>query len=179
MNHWNHWARNDAKNSGTDEDIHELVVATDSTLEVATHLASLILGQYSDPKAIAQADALTMDIAGRQRMLSQQMSKDVCILTTGLVEEGTIEQLTKDVGIYQASLMALRNGMPEVGVLPPSTDVMAAELDAVIAEWDSFQPILATVIADGTITPEEQVTFFKKMNGLTDKMEAIVCSYVE
>jgi hypothetical protein len=43
-------------------------------------LVSDLLAQYSNPNAMLQAIAMLVDISGRQRMLTQRMSKNFCLM---------------------------------------------------------------------------------------------------
>ena len=43
-------------------------------------LVSDLLAQYSIPNVMLQAIAMLVDISGRQRMLTQRMSKNFCLM---------------------------------------------------------------------------------------------------
>ena len=170
---------NIVETGGTDEELLHLTTELDITLGVAVELVHDIVAEYADPASLLQSDAITIDIAGRQRMLAQRVSKNVCLLSTGVDVEGADEQLANAVRMYQTSLMALRNGFPDAGVEAPPTEEVAQGLDAIIADWEAVQPIITTVMEGGEISAEDQASIFYAMNSLTGQMNTLVGIYAE
>lgn len=148
-------------------------------LEMAKLLVSEISAQYSDPTALLQADALIIDIAGRQRMLAQRMSKNVCLIASGVNVEVANAELAGTAQIFDTSLFALRNGMADAGIKPPPTEDIAAGLDVVIADWTALQPIIDMVLAGQALDPEQRSIMFNGSNVMTGNMNKVVGMYSE
>jgi len=161
----------------TDRAHAEKIVAMEPTLlEIAKHLVSMEVAEHSDPAAMLQGDAILIDIAGRQRMLAQRLSKDACMLAEGLEAERARADLGKTREMYQVSLRALRFGMADAGIAPPPTAEIEAGLARVNAIWEEIQPWLDATL-DGTITPEQRANLMRRANALTGSMNEVVGMY--
>jgi Type IV pili methyl-accepting chemotaxis transducer N-term len=120
-------------------------------LAKAQALVTEVSTLYANPAEMLLADALVIEIAGRQRMLTQRMAKESCAVVTGNAALGTAEGLGKTMKLYVASITALREGNETVGIKPPPTDDIKAALDAV---WEGFQKVLPRLeaVQTGTLT---------------------------
>jgi len=95
-----------------------------------------ILGQVIIQVSIQQqtSDALVINIAGRQRMLSQQISKDALILETATdptVRAVHTQALQQAVALWQESQEGLQNGNVQLN-LPATTSPAVKQLFSVI-----------------------------------------------
>ena len=82
-----------------------------------------------------KADAGVVNIAGRQRMLSQKMSKEAFSLEAG--DEGSREALAATTAEFDSTLSDLRNGNAERGITPPPASVVP-QLDKIAEAWAPF-----------------------------------------
>ena len=156
--------------------VEGVVRAEAGLLDIAKRLVSEIVGEHADPYALTQASALAIDIAGRQRMLAQRMSKSACMITEDLEYDRAMGELAGAREIYHNSLMALRNGLPEVGIIDPPTPEIEAKLDEVIALWEAFQPLLDIAVA-GEATDDQRADIMRTANALTGTMNQAVELY--
>jgi hypothetical protein len=164
-------------NGGTDEEVVHIALVGRDMLDVAKHLVSVISGEYADPTALLQADALTIDIAGRQRMLAQRISKNVCLMLSGFDTEAAGKELANARNIYNASANALRSGMPEAGITATKNEEILNGLDSVLALWAEIQPILDSVAAGEDIGSDQRAFVYNSMNSLTGQMNTLVGMY--
>lgn len=168
-----------ATGAGTPENVAAFADQSAPLLDMAKLMVSEISAQYSDPTALLQADALIIDIAGRQRMLAQRMSKNVCLIASGLNVEVATAELTGAAQMFDTSLFALRNGMAEAGIKPPPNDEIAAGLDVVIADWTELQRIVDMVLAGQPLDAEQRSIMFNGSNIMTGHMNTVVGMYSE
>ena len=107
-------------------------------------------------------DALVINLAGRQRMLIQQMTKDALRIEMEAGEEPTLRVALQEAAhIFDQTLWALGNGgqapyLPDRTVDVPATlspDILV-KLDQVHDAWDTFSAHLDVIIAGDANSPE-------------------------
>ncbi|MEM8694115.1 MAG: type IV pili methyl-accepting chemotaxis transducer N-terminal domain-containing protein [Pseudomonadota bacterium] len=146
-------------------------------LNTAGVLVSEIAGQYADPVALLHADALLIDLAGRQRTLAAQMSKDVCLIASGVNVDTAKAELSSTIQLFEDTLFALRNGLESVGVRPPPTQQIADGLQFVVEEWTAIQPSLETSVAGEELSTETRQGLFLSFLGMEARMNNVVVMY--
>ncbi|SFS21681.1 type IV pili methyl-accepting chemotaxis transducer N-terminal domain-containing protein [Yoonia litorea] len=154
--------------------VAELAALSVPLLEFAQRMTAEITAQYSNPAVLVQADALLIDIAGRQRMLSQRISKNACLTGTGLGSETVSAELQAASELFENSLYALANGMSAAGVRPPPTEEIADALAGVTARWEALKPILASIEQADS---ETLAIVFAQTSAMTAEMNSIVGLY--
>ncbi len=144
-------------------------------LERAKLLVSELSGQYSDPTAMLQADAMLVDISGRQRMLTQKMSKEACQVWSGNTDAA--EALKGTMQMFEISLLALREGMSEAGIKPAPTEDIRAGLDDIWGDWMELKPSLEVAVAKQNPPAELRSDVFADLNTMLREMNAVVGLY--
>jgi len=83
-----------------------------------------------------------LDMSGRQRMLSQKMSKEFFLVAHGVDVANNKDNMAASITLFDESLAKLRYGDADSSIpAPPSADV-AAQLDTVAGLWTSFKALL-------------------------------------
>jgi hypothetical protein len=123
------------------------IIAADNMLLLDTTmiLASDMSGRYSNPQELTQADAMALNIAGRQPMLGHQIAKEVCGIVTQANASSAMESLGQSLDMYNVSLNALRDGMLDAGVNPPPNDIIRNELASVSETWQQSRQVLDAI----------------------------------
>lgn len=85
---------------------------------------------------------ITIDVAGRQRMLTQKAVKEACLMTVAADPELHAERLSETVDLFDQSLKALRDGYDDVGVVPAPTREIDRKLAEVAGLWQPVKAIL-------------------------------------
>ncbi|MEM6940255.1 MAG: type IV pili methyl-accepting chemotaxis transducer N-terminal domain-containing protein [Pseudomonadota bacterium] len=143
-------------------------------LEAAKLLVSQITGAYSDPAAVLQSDAIRIDIAGRQRMLSQRISKDICFVLSGVNVDQSTASLKKTVALFDVSHNALQFGKLDVGLKAPRDPQIIEGMRIVADHWAGLQPSLTQVLETGTLSEPARLQVFKGLNALLVDMNKVV-----
>ena len=146
-------------------------------LNEAKLLASEINGEYSDPTAIVQADALRLDIAGRQRMLTQKMSKEACYILSGVNVEESKKAIGGTANMFDVSLNALINGMPEAGINASDDPNINAGLAKVATGWSFLKAQIADLEAGSEWDLEKRAEVFHAFNSTMAEMNKVVGMY--
>ena len=162
---------------GSEEETAFILTNNMPVLAAAQLLVEELVKQYSNPNATTRAMLFLIDISGRQRMLTQKVSKESCILGGPFETENTLTDLAGTIGIFEASLEALRFGMPMVGVNPPPNPEIFEGLNGVLEDWQRVTPYLDEVQAGGTLDEEENVIKFQGLNTTMANMNRVVGMY--
>lgn len=146
-------------------------------LDAAKALVTEVAGAHTNPGEMLQADSMAIDIAGRQRMLLQKMSKASCLMTSTYASDLSASELAETAQVFDASLEALRFGMQSVGLQPPPNAQVSAALDVVLDDWRQIRPSMNRIAAGDAPDPAEQARRFQLFNSATSHMNAAVELY--
>lgn len=142
--------------------------------EQTANLADEILAQYTNPAELLTGDALTINVAGRQRKLSQELSKNICGIASEQTSFGTEETFLKSSALFDKSLSALENGFPAAGVSAPPNGFIKGELAKARRVW-------STAYAGGNLRGLDSQIVARKSEQLDDvlrQMDNVVTLYM-
>jgi nitrate/nitrite-specific signal transduction histidine kinase len=162
---------------GNLETLHILAEDSGPLLKSAVNLVHRVVDSYFDPVTTLQSDAMTIDFAGRQRMLAQRMLKNMCLINIGTDVELAQTELAEAYRLFDVTLAALQVGMAEAGVSPPPNQAVIDGLIEVAAAWADMAPKVQRVMGGETFDLEEQAAVFNEINDLTAKMNSVVHHY--
>ncbi len=91
-------------------------------------------------------DSTVINIAGRQRMLSQKMSKEAVAIQAGLSIEENRAALQKTHDLFSSSLAGLVNGNSNMHLPPTSDPKILSQMHKVEALWKDFSTQIQTVL---------------------------------
>ncbi|MEO0917783.1 MAG: type IV pili methyl-accepting chemotaxis transducer N-terminal domain-containing protein [Pseudomonadota bacterium] len=148
-------------------------------LDMAKLLVSDLSAQYSDPNAMLQSFAMLVDISGRQRMLTQRMSKNICLVASGVNVDTAKAELAATANLFETSLYALSRGMTEAGIAPPPNADIADGLEVVIDDWEQLKPFVTAILNGADLNAGERAAVFNGMNHMTGDMNKVVGKYSE
>ncbi len=148
-------------------------------LAAAQQLVEQLVRQYSNPNAMTFSSLMLIDISGRQRMLTQKMSKESCMIQAGIDTVESRDDLQGTMQIFENSLRALRDGMDEVGINPPPNNQIASGLDQVVADWEDVRPYLSEILFGGELHDDADTLKFQGLNTTMVNMNTVVGMYAE
>jgi len=157
--------------------VESLAEQSNPVQEDAKVLVAEISGQYADPAVMLHADAMLIEIAGRQRMLANRMSKNVCLIASDVMDQSAKDQLAESVKLFDASLQALQHGLPAVGVRPPPTEKIEDGLRDVADAWGAIRPIISDALNGDVLSEEDRANVFLAVLGMEAKMNNVVTWY--
>ncbi len=167
-----------ADNSNLDQ-AHVIDDANLSLLDRAVDLAVEISNQYANPFEMSQSDALLIDIAGRQRMLTQRIAKDACEVWTGYHSEEAKVDLSQTMQMFELSLTALQNGMPDAGITAAPTPAIAEELKVILDRWNGLKIHPVTLAEGGEISDAAKVQIYEGLNQELADLNHLVGQYAQ
>lgn len=133
------------------------------TLKAMNDTVKLIEVAYGGSGAMDPGLALAINVAGRQRMLSQKASKEFCLIARGISTEATRAALTKTISLFSTSLERLKSGDAD-GTMPGApSNAIKSQLELVSARWAPFKVVLQKV-ADGASVSKADIAFIADNN---------------
>jgi hypothetical protein len=116
-------------------------------------------------KDVNMSAGVVINLAGKQRMLTQKMSKEVLLVALGHNADANKLNLKKTVTLFDKTLKGLQVGDTDLG-LPATTDkAILAQLSVVEGLWGDMKPLTEVVYdIDSTSVSDKTVTSVAKVN---------------
>ncbi|CAN0380040.1 unnamed protein product, partial [Ectocarpus sp. 4 AP-2014] len=117
------------------------------------------------------AAAVVINLAGKQRMLTQKMTKEALLIQLGVAKDENLLNLRETTSLFDRTLTGLIGGDADLE-LPGTTDAaIRDQLGKVAGLWSKLAPSLDGVIAGTALSgaqmatlASENVTLLKEMN---------------
>ena len=164
--------------SGDTKTLKELDKHNRKFMDISFRLVTAISNQYADTNALPLTDAIRLQIAGRQRMLSQKLNYEACTLQKEN-EPAVREALAETLQMFELSAKALRDGMPEVGILPTENPQLKSALSNIENEWSQMKWPLQALENGAVWDSTTQNRMYLKLNELMHEMDQIVVAYTK
>lgn len=104
------------------------------TVIIALSAGAVVTGYLS---SVSQAE--TINVAGRQRMLTQKMSKEALLIGYQLED---MQTLSDTIALFEQSHKRLLNGDAALGIQPPQSAEIAKQLQVIGGLWSHFRGTL-------------------------------------
>ncbi|MDA9556958.1 type IV pili methyl-accepting chemotaxis transducer N-terminal domain-containing protein [Vibrio sp.] len=104
-----------------------------------------------------------LNLSGKQRMLSQKMSKEVTLIALKVDVTANIINLTNTSALFDKTLTGLRSGDSSLGLPPTTSKRILRQLNKIDKIWVEFYPIVKSITANQTVS-QEQLDFIAKNN---------------
>jgi len=114
-----------------------------SALDIASQLNNIISQASHD-------FGIQVNLSGRQRMLTQKMTKETLLIALDIDAVANRENLKKTITLFDKTLIGLRDGDKSVGLVPTTSPEILAQLKLVATLWARFKPLVDKVV-DGQI----------------------------
>lgn len=86
--------------------------------------------------------ATAINLAGKQRMLTQKMSKEFLLVALGHDVQGNKLNLLETSSLFDRTLKGLKSGDDVLGLSPTQSSEILAQLEKVEALWREFKPLM-------------------------------------
>jgi methyl-accepting chemotaxis protein len=88
-------------------------------------------------------DATAINLAGRQRMLSQRVAKEILLVSQGIVEKSVVE---KTISLFEESHHKLLNGDAALKMAPIQEEPIRRQMEKVWQLWQGYKGSLSSLI---------------------------------
>jgi hypothetical protein len=106
---------------------------------------------------------ITIDVAGRQRMLTQKAVKEACMMAVSSDPAVHADRLNETMELFDLSLKALRDGYEDVGVIAAPTREIDRKLQEVAGLWEPVKNILRRA-AEGQVLSDRDLSRVARMS---------------
>lgn len=127
------------------------------SLQVLNGTEGLVRGMqqsYTESKLVSPSTLTGLRLAGRQRMLSQRMTKEFCMVHSDYKPEDNRTKLKGTLQEFEDALADLKNGSQELGLEKPPS-MITDQLDLVEREYSLLKQTLAKALTGETITKSD------------------------
>lgn len=104
-----------------------------------------------------------LNLSGKQRMLTQKMSKESMLVALSVDKDKNLANLQKTSALFDKTLKGLRNGNAELHLPPTSSKRILRQLTKIDGIWAKFHPIIKEIISAKSVT-KDQVDFIAVNN---------------
>ena len=106
---------------------------------------------------------VVLNLSGKQRMLTQKMSKEIMLIALDIDKANNLANLAKTSALFDKTLKGLRNGSEELRLPPTTSGRILRQLDKIDAIWAEFHPVVKRIIETKSVS-DEQIALVAKSN---------------
>jgi len=132
--------------------------------------------QASDGPTSAEY-GVVLNLSGKQRMLSQKMSKEIMLVALGIDTENNLNNLAGTSALFDKTLKGLRNGSSELRLPPTNAERILRQLDKIDGVWAGFYPVVQAILQNKTVSKEQVATVASNNLPLLKQMNKAVGLY--
>ena len=138
---------------------------------------TLLVTSTAFAEPTAEEWARIMNLSGRQRMLTQKMSKEALFVTAGVRAAELRDELAKTATLFETTLAGLRDGDASLGLPATENPRIVKQLDKVLSMYLELKPLFDSVSQGGALSADEQTQLASKNVPLLKEMNKAVKMY--
>ena len=119
---------------------NDVVMALESTVKIEGSLADL---------------SRAINVAGRQRMLTQRAAKEFCLYAAGVDAAQQRAALQATVDLFDRSLEGLMQGSDDMGLIAAPDEMLMLQFEHVGQLWEPMRELFQAAIDGGAVGPQE------------------------
>ncbi len=133
---------------------------------------------YEHAEGVTMSDVLTVDLAERQEVFVQMMKLMACEMADEAAGTEILAKLEDTMTLYEASMDALTNGVPAIGLAAPEDYAVNQVLAAAAFDWQDMKPVLETIVANRGATAEDLNGLRLRAGAVDARMASLVDIYL-
>jgi len=120
---------------------------------------------------------VVLNLSGKQRMLTQKMSKEIVLIAMGHETGKNVTNLKATAELFDKTLTGLRNGDVELKLVSTTNPRILRQLGVVDGIWAEFKPVVETIIAQASASKDQVAVIAEKNLPLLKQMNKCVKLY--
>lgn len=101
--------------------------------------------------------AVTLNLSGKQRMLTQKMTKELLLIASGIDPDKNKSGLKKTTSLFGKTLNGLQNGDNDLGLTGTKDPDISEQLELVAELWEEYKSVLDKVISSESSVVSEEI----------------------
>jgi hypothetical protein len=142
---WKEFDKNIQKISDSEkkdsEALNFVISNNENLLKMSNQLVQDFKNSQSKQTFLEKARLNIVDVAGRQRMLTQKMTKEKLLILLKIDSDKNSKKLKKTIKLFDDSLKALRFGDKNLNIVKPSNKKIKKQLEKVAKLWEELKPL--------------------------------------
>lgn len=119
------------------------VQAKDQFYDLSAQLAAATKTAF---EAVSKQSAIRLNLAGKQRMLTQKMSKESLLIALNIDVEENKKNLKNSIKLFEKTLKGLQLGDKSLGLTETKSKETLKQLTKVIQLWETFKPSIESIL---------------------------------
>lgn len=100
-------------------------------------------------KSLSSGMATNLNLSGKQRMLTQKMTKELLLVANGIDPDKNIRNLRRTTSLFERTLKGLLDGDKDLELPGTKNSDIRGQLGTVKNLWKKYKPVLGKAIAGG------------------------------
>lgn len=138
---------------------------------------SLITSPIVNAEPTAAEYGVVLNLSGKQRMLSQKMSKEITLIALKVDADANLANLAATSALFDKTLKGLRSGDETLGLPATESKRVIRQLDKVEKIWMAFYPAVQDIIQAKSVSQEQLSLIASKNLPLLKQMNKAVGLY--
>ena len=156
--------------------VEQVMTLSDPLLALSNALVDRVRAAHGGRGDRQLAD--TVDLARRQTMLSQKLTKEICFVALNIDRDHMLARLSETLQAFESAQATLERGNAAQGIRKP-TPALTKKLAAVRALWTPLAEIAEAVAGGATLTQEDLREMIDLSNKLLFKCKQAARSYAK
>ncbi|OGR71769.1 MAG: hypothetical protein A2X40_05445 [Elusimicrobia bacterium GWC2_65_9] len=135
--------------------------------------------EFAAEEAGIKKTGAVVNIAGRQRMLSQKMTKETCLIALGENKSEALSNLKSTRQLFETSHNALLKGSKELGIPATTQPEIKKQMAEVDGFWKQFNVLISEIITSGDSNAFKTAKIAELSQNLLTAMDKAVTLYAE